>query len=303
MGVMANGAGWAILLGILSTSQTHLAKALERQGIEALDVIRARLRRSGETIEGGAAKSRIYVIGLLLNHTTFLYHLFVAPLGGTTGLYTSMYGIGLVVLLLYSTRVMKEKIGRAELAGVVAILLGTVTVGIAGIDQSPLDMSAMDMGLTVAAVGTLLVICGVLVGLSLRGGAPHTIGLAFGLCAGACGSLDPFLKAVGQTAGGGRALAPHTAAGWIVLGASFLIGEIAVLITQWGFYRRARANVLVPAYNCSYIAVPVVLQVAILPGYALSPATGLGLAAIMVGFVLVRGLGREGRVARKQVAR
>jgi uncharacterized membrane protein len=302
MGVTANGAWWAILLGIVSTSQTHLAKALERQGIEALDLIRARFRGPDKTVEGATAKSWIYAAGLLLNHTTFLYHLFVAPLGGTTGLYTSMYGTGLIVLLLYSTLVMKEKISRAELAGVVSILLGTLMIGIDGIGRPLLDMSAMDLAHTVMAVGILLAICVFLLALSLRNGAPHTIGVAFGLCAGACGALDPFLKALGQTTGGGNTVAPHTTTGWIILASSFLIGEIAVLVTQWGFYKRARANVLVPAYNCSYIAVPVALQAGLLPGYALCPTTGLGLAAIMLGFVLVRGLGRGSRVVAERVA-
>jgi hypothetical protein len=36
-----------LLLGILSTTQTHLAKALERQAIETFDLIRARLKRTG----------------------------------------------------------------------------------------------------------------------------------------------------------------------------------------------------------------------------------------------------------------
>jgi hypothetical protein len=297
----ANGAGWVILLGILSTTQTHLAKALERQGIETLDLVWTKLRRSGERMEGQASKPLIYVAGLALNHTTFVYHLFVAPLGGTTALYTSMYGIGLIALLLYSTQVMRERISSLELVGAAAILLGTLTVGLEGIHHPPLDMAAMDIKPTVTTVVLLLGGCLVLMVLSLRNGTSHAIGLAFGLSAGACGSLDPFLKAVGQTAGGGQAFAPHTPAGWIILGSSFLIGEAAVLVTQWGFYRRARANVLVPAYNCSYIAVPVGLQALLLPGYSPDWATGAGLALIMVGFALLRGFGRQGRAVAEQI--
>jgi hypothetical protein len=297
----ASSAAWVILLGILSTTQTHLAKALERQGIETLDLVQARFKRTDDRIEGQAGKPLIYVAGLALNHTTFIYHLFVAPLGGTTALYTSMYGVGLIALLLYSTRVMKERISRLELLGAAAILLGTLAVGLAGIHHPPLDMSAMSIEPTVTTVILLLGGCLALMVLSLRNGAPDAIALAFGLGAGACGSLDPFLKAVGQTAGGGRAFAPHTAAGWILLGSSFLVGEAAVFVTQWGFYRRARASVLVPAYNCSYIVVPVGLQAFLLPGYALDRTTGAGLALIMLGFALLRGLGRPGRVAAEQV--
>jgi hypothetical protein len=291
---MSVSSAWVIiLLGIASTTQTHMAKALERQGIETWDLIRARLQRSGTQIEGQARKPLIYGLGLALNYTTFIYHLFVTPLGGTTALYTSMYGMGLVVLLPYTTRVMKERISRLELVGAVAILFGTLTIGIDGITRPPLDMGQMDLGWTVVAVIALLGICLALVLAGLRNGTPNAIGLAFGLGAGACGTLDPFLKGVGQTAGGGGPFTPGSAGGWVVLASSFLIGWLSWWITQWGFYRRARANVLVPAFNCTYIAVPVVLQALLLPGYAIYWTTWLGLGLIMAGFACMRGFGRR----------
>jgi drug/metabolite transporter (DMT)-like permease len=196
----ANDAWLIVLLGITSTTQTHMAKALERQGIETVDLVRARLRRSGTEIEGKVRKPLIYGVGLVLNHTTFVYHLLVAPLGGTTSLYTSMYGAGLIALLPYTTRVMKERLSRLELVGAVAILLGTLTIGIEGISRPPLDMGQMDLGWTVLAVVVLLGACLVLILVGLRNGTPNAIGLAYGLGAGACGTLDPFLKGVGQTA-------------------------------------------------------------------------------------------------------
>ncbi|MEJ2212145.1 MAG: hypothetical protein P8129_24380 [Anaerolineae bacterium] len=277
-----------MLLGIASTTQTHLAKALERQGIETWDLIRAKLRRDEHQVEGSAHKPAIYIIGLVLNNTTFLYHLLVAPLGGTTALYTSMFGMGLIALLLWSRLVLKEKLGRLELAGALAILAGTLITGLDGVARPQADMGRMDLGHTAAAGVLLLLTCLVLMVAGLRSGRPDPIGLSFGLAAGAAGALDPFFKAVGQTAGGG-ALAPGSAGGWVLMAVSFPIGAAAMLITQWGFYRRARANILVPAYNCGYVAVPVILQALLLPGYALYPATLLGLVLIAAGFICLRG--------------
>ena len=290
---MSGNSAWlVILLGIASTTQTHLAKALERQGIEALDLIRERLAGSGTGGEGRSRKPLIYGLGLALNYTVFIYHLFVAPLGGTTALYTSMYGLGLVFLLPYTTWVMKERISRLELGGAVAILLGTLIIGVEGISRPALDMGQMDLRGTVVMVAVLLGLCLFLILLGLRNGRPNAIGLAFGLGAGTCGALDPFLKGVGQTAGGGGPFTPGSAGGWAVLASSFVIGWLAWLVTQWGFYRRARANVLVPALNCSYIGVPVLLQALLLPGYSLSWMTWLGLGLIMAGFACLRGFGR-----------
>ena len=106
-----------ILLGVISTIQNHLAKALERQGIEALDHLRNKLARTGEKIKGANKKSAIYLLGLVLNQTVFIYHLFTTPLGGTTAVYTSMYGVGLVALLVYSVKVLNEPLSRKELTG------------------------------------------------------------------------------------------------------------------------------------------------------------------------------------------
>jgi hypothetical protein len=283
-----NNAWLIILLGIASTTQSHMAKALERQGIETWDMIRARLQGGGAKIEDRAHTPWIYGAGLVLNHTVFVYALFVAPLGGDTALYTSM-----IALLPYSKWVMKERITRLELTGAVAILLGTLTIGIEGISRPTLDMGQMDLGWTVAAVAALLGLCVLLIVLGLHNGTPNLIGLSFGLGAGACGSLDPFLKGVGQTAGGGGPFTPGSLGGWVVLALSVLVGELAVLITQWGFYRRARASVLVPALNCTYIAVPVVLQALLLPGYEIYWTTSLGLGLIMAGFACLRGFGRR----------
>jgi uncharacterized membrane protein len=286
------GRPWLILLlGIASTTQTHLAKAMERQGIETWDLIRARLRGTGEQLEQARGKPAIYVAGLVLNHTTFLWHLLVAPLGGHTALYTSMFGVGLLVLLAYSTWVLKEPISRRELGGALLILSGTVTLGLEAIGRPQLDMGLMDLPQTGLAVVVLLFACLGLVAGGLRSGSARLIGLAFGLSAGTCGALDPFLKGVGQTAGGGAGV-PGSTGGWIVLALSFLLGEAAVVVTQWGFYRRARANILVPALNSSYVAVPVLLQALLLPGYQLYASTFLGLALIVVGFALIGGYGR-----------
>lgn len=287
MDVPASCAWLVILLGILETTQIHLAKALQRQGIETFDQIRARLTRSGAQVEGGAKKPLIYVVGLILNNTTWFYALFIAPLGGTPALYTSMFGVGLVALLVYSSQVMKETITRREIVGAASIVLGTLTVGVEGIFRPAVEMAHMNVTGTVAALWLVLGLGGACMALVSKRGTQHTIGLVFGLCAGACGGLDPFLKAVGQSHGEGGHAVPHTALGWTLFVGSFVVGFLAFLITQWGYVRRARASVLVPAYNCTYVGLPVLLQVLLLPGYGFYWTTAAGIAFIMAGIILM----------------
>jgi drug/metabolite transporter (DMT)-like permease len=276
-----------ILLGIISTTQNHLAKAFQRQGIETLDHVRSKTKLAGAPLRYRPKKAWIYALGLILNQTVFIYHLFTTPLGGTTAVYTSMYGVGLLVLLLYSWKVLKEPLSRTELSGALAIFAGTLAIGLEGFYRPVLNMAWMDFDATLLAVGILGVICILVMYVSLRNGSKDAIGMGFGFSAGAIGALDPFLKGVGQTAGGGSALHPISGAGWVVFAASFGIGMLAFLIDQWGFYKRVRTNILVPTFNASYIAVPVILQTILLPGYHFYWTTFFGLGLLMLGFVIL----------------
>jgi len=112
----------AILLGILSTVQMHLAKALERQGIEALNQIRDRIRKTDEPVEKDIRKPIIYTIGVILHNTGFIYPL-LAQRYAPPAVFTSMLGVGLVVLMLYAWRVLREPITREIAGGSVAIRL------------------------------------------------------------------------------------------------------------------------------------------------------------------------------------
>lgn len=68
----------------------------------------------------------------------------------------------------------------------------------------------------------------------------------------------------------------------------FIVVEAVVLLAQWGFHRRARANLPVPVYNSTCVAVPVLLQAFLLPGYRSFWTILLGLGLIMASFVCTR---------------
>jgi hypothetical protein len=111
------------------------------------------------------------------------------------------------------------------------------------------------------------------------------IGIGFGFSAGAIGALDPLLKGLGQTHNGGGAIHPESVVGWFLFIGSFLVGFISFLIDQWGFYLRVRVNLLVPIFNASYIATPVIFQAMFLPGYRFYLSTLLGLGVLFFGFI------------------
>ena len=283
-----------LLLGIISTIQTHLAKALERQGIEVFEQIKAKLQRSGQPVEGGLKKPVIYTIGVALNNTLFIWATLAQPYG-PPALFSSMFGVGLVFLMVYDAAVLKERITRREMAGAAAIVLGTLAIGYENIARADtMDRFTMDLDALFLALGIWLVLSLAFVVTASRSSDLRMIALAFGLLAGGFGSLDPFFKGVGQNYGGPSGFLPSNAIGTVIFSASFVIGFLAFVVTQIGFAKKVRASLLVPAYNAAFIGLPVLWQVLLLPGYRLSWMTALGLALILAGVAAMQAIGRRG---------
>lgn len=282
-----------LLLGILSTIQTHLAKALERQGIEVFEQIKARLQDTGQPAEGGLRKPVIYMIGVGLNHTLFIWSTLAQPYG-PPALFSSMFGVGLVFLMIYAAAGLKEKISRREAAGAAAILLGTLAIGYENLSSAgALDRFTMDLSALWLALGIWLALSLAFVAAASRSRNLSLIALAFGLLSGGLGSLDPFFKGVGQNYGGQPGLLPSNTVGTAIFAASFVTGFLAFVVTQIGFARKVRASLLVPAYNAAFIGLPVLWQALLLPGTHLTRLTGVGLALILGGVAAMQAVGRR----------
>lgn len=282
-----------IALGIISSIQVHLAKALERQGIEALEQLGARLKKGGQPVEGGRKKPVIYTIGVVLNNTLFIWSVTAQPYG-PPALFSSMFGVGLVFLMVYAATVMKEKIGPREIIGAAAIVPGTLVIGYENISQgATMDRFTMNLSLFLLAVGLWVAISLMFISAATRSRNLRLIAAAFGQLAGGMGSLEPFLKGVGQNYGGPSGILPSNAVGGAIFASSFVIGFLAFVVTQIGFAKKAPASLLVPVYNAAYIGLPVLWQTILLPAYRPTRLTALGLGLILVGAVAVGAVGRR----------
>jgi drug/metabolite transporter (DMT)-like permease len=283
-----------ILLGIVSTVQNHLAKALERQGIEVFDQIKAKLWGSGQ-VHGGANKPLIYTVGLILNNTVFIWAVLAQPYG-PPALFSSMYGIGLVFLMIYAVTVLKEKVTPLEAIGAAAIVAGTLVIGVENIGRADMDRFQMNLRIMLVALGVWLALSLAFLVIAGRRQDLRLAALAFGNLAGGLGSLDPFFKGVGQSYGGSPGLLPSNALGTAIFASSFVLGFLAFVITQIGFARKVRASLLVPTYNAVFIGLPVLWQTLLLPAYQPSWMTILGLILIVGGVAGMHAL-RVGKAA------
>ncbi|MHA1999134.1 MAG: hypothetical protein ACTSU9_13515 [Promethearchaeota archaeon] len=278
-----------ISLGIWGTIWLHLAKALERHGIEVFDQVRAKLKKEEMVAdEGKVKKPVIYFIGIILNSTEGLILLLANLFGEPPALYTNMFGIGLVFLLLYSMKVLKEKITRQELYGAIIIIAGTIVLGVEGIFRPDYDEGTISILNSYVFIFSFLLLACIFVAIALKVGKVPLIGFTFGLFAGGFGGMDIVFKLLGQAAGGKTNYLPTTVFGWFVFLTSFAISWAAFSLTQWGFARKAPASVLVPAYDSMFVLLPVTFQVFLLPGYVILPSTIVGIVFIIFGIFLMK---------------
>lgn len=282
----ATNVPFAILIGIISTIQLHLAKALERQGIEVFDQLRARINKTSQQIDGDIKKPIIYTIGVILNNTIFIYAI-IAQRFASPAIYTSMFGIGLIFLMIYARKVLGEKITRALLLGSGAILIGTLIIGLENIVRQDVDRFNMAITPTLIPIGAFVVMGTLAMITTVRTNKSHLIAGVFGIFCGGYGSLDPFLKGMGQNVSGHPGWVPESWQGWGLFLSSFLIGFASFALTQVAFVKKAPASVFVPIYNASYILLPVILQLILLPTYKLYWSTISGMGLIILGITLM----------------
>jgi drug/metabolite transporter (DMT)-like permease len=281
---------WAIiiviLLGIADTVQLHLAKSMQRQGIEIFDQIRAKIKKEHLEIEGSVKKPVIYIVGLVLNNIEPVWLIVANLFGVYPALVTSMFGVGLVVLMVYSVKVLHEPVNRREALGAATIIGGTLVLGVEAFFRPDYDESAISTGQSYLFVAVFAAVAAMVVVLASRTRNARTIGFAFGIAAGGFGGQDIIFKMLGQND-------MDSVVGWLVFASSFAIAFLAFFFTQLGFVRKAPASVLVPAYDTTYVLVPLLYQALLLPGFEIWWTTILGAATIIAGIALMRGFTRK----------
>ena len=270
-----------MFFGFLNTATLHLAKGMQRQGIETL-----RWRRLARH-ERSRGKALIYIVGISLNNLSALWMVLAnrfAPPAYATG----MFGLGLVLLLFYSHFVLGERVTAANYTGAALIVVGTALFAVHAVALPQPPNARLDPRIVAFFAVGYLGLSGLAAIVTTRKPEPLRLALAFGLFTGGAASLDPVLKAVGQTAGGEATLLPSATWGWIPFALSFVLGTVSFLSVQYAFLRKADASAMVPVQTSTYVLVPMVVQILALPGYRASMLLAYGVVLIIAGIVLTQ---------------
>jgi len=270
-----------LLFGFINTTALHVAKGMQRQGINTLRW------RSQEKSQRSGKHAVIYIAGVILNNSSPVW-LILANRFSAPAYATGMFGVGLVFLLIYSRFLLHEPVAPVNYLGAIVVMVGTILFSLHSFQMGSLNVSAMKTQVVTIFIVVYLVIAGIGLVIGFRSSSGLVLGLTFGFFAGGAGCLDPILKSIGQNASGAATLVPAEAWGWIPFGLSFVLGLSAFVSVQIAFYRGARASVLVPFQSSLYVLIPVVVQLIALPGYMATPVLISGIGCIVVGIFLMQ---------------
>ena len=283
---------WLVILyGLLSTIQLHISKAMERHYIDAFKVVKEQMNKKDKSIPIDPNDKRtfyLYVVALILNNTVLIYSILAGAEGLSPTYFSSVFGIGLIGLMIYSHYVMKEKTQKVEIIGAIVLVFGTLVIGFESLSRPEYDMTSISATSTIIVIVVFLLVGAGLMSIAFKSGKTLVVGVIFGLFAGGCGGMDPFLKGIGQNQGTEGGIVPSTGMGWVIFILSFLTAFLAFTFTQWGFAKGAKASVLVSAYNSSYVILPIIFSVILFEGYVMYATTYIAIVLIVIGIVLMQ---------------
>jgi drug/metabolite transporter (DMT)-like permease len=267
-----------LLFGIINTLVLHLAKSMERQGIEIFS-------RKKSFKEKGK-KPLIYIIGFALNNTVFIWQI-IGTSFASAAVFSSVFGLGLILLMFYSHYILHEEISKSKLVGAITIIIGTTMVGFFYIIEPQPIGNIIYMNFFILII-IIIVLFSILIGFSWK--TKIAVAFIFGSVAGTLGGTDNVLKRIGLSSSN----LIEVFAGLLRLEIdsfiflfSFLSGFFAMILTQIGFAKGADASRLVPMYNSLYIAAPVVFELIIVQGAIVSIGIILSIIIIIVGVFLM----------------
>ena len=270
---------WGIIWGLVNTCLLHLAKAMERHGIETFS--------RNKSFKEKGKKPLIYVVGLILNFFSFVWQ-FLGLLYSSAAIFSSVFGIGLIVVMLYSYFILKEEIKKPELIGAALIITGTSIIGFSYLTQEQESITVFNHLNFLILLICIAILFTVLITFSWK----TKVGTAiiFGLVAGSLGGLDNVLKRFGFAQLGFLdaflGVFSFDIISIIFL-LSFLVGFLAFFFTQIGFAKGADASKLVPMYNSCYILLPILFELVIVVGAYISIYQIIAIPIIIFGIFLM----------------
>jgi drug/metabolite transporter (DMT)-like permease len=263
-----------ILIGIISSVCLNLGKGVQRIGAETLgkDI----LKKWKENPED-KHKIIIWLVGTLMTAIAAVSQVGAQLFLTNSSIFVALSGIGIISVVLFAARIIKEKISLIQVIGIIIIIIGTAFLGInyPEITEPIPSVDFVVYSVIVAAIATGLVVYAVK---KERG-----YGIVYGSIAGLFNGFAAICTAFSVSTGN-RDFAASILNVWLI--GSIALGQCAFWVTQYAFKKGGNASLVVPAMSSFLIIVPFINDVFIyrLP---LGPFQYLSFLLNIVGIIVL----------------
>jgi drug/metabolite transporter (DMT)-like permease len=235
------------------------------------------------------AKSPLWILGLLLQIVVGgLVFYFIAIIYIGPALVPGLMAAGLIVLALGSVKILKEKLGKEEIYGILFMIAGVTLLGFSELSIDVFTFNILDSGFIFRiTVFTIVIICFTIMLEILHRKYAKNKGLLFAIEAGLVLSLNTIWASPGTT------VVTHVVDAIIIeeeIVFGIIIGIILIIITTIGItlgqisFKYGQANVLAPLTNVPIQIIPIIAFFII---FLSMPSTILSFIFMLMGLVLV----------------
>ena len=261
-----------ILVGSLATISMNVGKGIQKMKVHVL------VKRSAVFQAENRRDFLIWLSGVGLTASSAALFSVALKMTDKSSIVSSLAGVGLVALIIFSHSVLREKIGFLEISGGFLIITGTILVGLFDVNLSGRQVySSSGLFLSLAIIFSFFA---VLIPYSLKTKRLH--GFVFGALVGTLIGLGIILADIALVKVEDSLLRQFTTP-YPYLALFFAVSALAV--TQFAFLR-GRAIEVVPCINSFLILTPIFLEYFTFHTLLL-PAQYIGILVIVVGVVIL----------------
>jgi len=172
---------------------------------------------------------------------------------GPPSIYNSVFGLGLIILLIYAHYIMNEVISRRELLGAALIIVGTLGIGMVSIFYTETPTILYPSFFTSLYFLFPFFAIMIVIGYKFR----QLTLILFASTGGMLGATGNAFLYVGNIDGG---FAPDPSIFIPIYIVGLLLGGVGFLLSQIAFYRGSDASQYVPIYNGLFFMTPFIYE-------------------------------------------
>ena len=229
-----NGIIIGFLIGIIAYTLLYLGKGVQKYSIEGLKK------------EKSLKNSMIWTFGTVLT-TFYMFIQWIALLYAPINIIAPLDAFGLIILIIFSYYILKERIIKIEIAGIILILLGTIMITL--FNNNPSDIQLNDFSPQAFTIIFSVIVSIELVAFSIaKLRYKKYLGLNLSILAGTFMAFQTVTKRITAI--------PDATITFIFTFITFTMAALTLIFTQYAF-TKTKANLAVPFFTSTNILIAI----------------------------------------------